>query len=99
MTDAEHAALSADLARALGHPFVALSQTSPVALVPWPSWSACTRIFDYRDPNVYGPLTAWLTLQAYEQGKAFQVMFVKPPLECDFEEAIARAVIAVVNEG
>lgn len=68
MTPAEHAALSAQVARAIGYEQIkqiSVQACDDLALVygrwddcrpDWPSW----REFDYRDPSVALPLLEWL---------------------------------------
>jgi hypothetical protein len=95
------AALSAELARALGWPRVELfgqsvfvSDGAPLERAGW---------FDYRDPAVCLPLIKWLSTQAplFITDKIFQLHDGKGRNigRCDtLEEAIARAVIAVRKE-
>ena len=65
MTPADHAALSAQLARAIGYEQISVQTCGDYALVhglwddsgrDWQHW----RTFDYRDPSVALPVLEWL---------------------------------------
>ena len=116
MTPADHAALSAQLARALGYypESVRILENLCIVYRIGVSWRAFTPInvsrerwaeFDYRDPSVALPVLEWLMKEHW--------CFVTGPIPSiesadhmdmriqtdTLPEAIARAAIAVAEEG
>ena len=109
MTPADHAALSAQLARAIGYEQISVQTCGDYALVhglwddsgrDWQHW----RTFDYRDPSVALPVLEWLMRKGIfvTRDPMFPdwVMVRGCPDETDrsypsIYDAIARAAIAV----
>ena len=108
MTPAEHAALSAQLARALGwkETYIDPKNTCKVGEPLFPergfdhilNWHA----FDYRDPSVWGPVLEWLikehwALPAWNRPDRKYMLMLdgKNCYGTTLPEAIARAAIAV----
>ena len=98
MTPAEHAALSAQLARALGWPYIGTDEhcvfvTDGDGSCGW---------FDYRDPSVALPVLEWLMQQSVWIEPCVDRFLVAERLSigksfATLPEAIARAAIAVME--
>ena len=105
MTDSEHAELSAQLAKALGWPAVIVGAAiDPSGVFVNNDDGSGWQAFDYRSPDVYGPLIEWLggvhgiTL---EVGAGRYCWYAHDPFKEGYfavadtlPEAVARAVIA-----
>jgi len=105
MTPAEHAELSAQVARAIGWKYVATDINPPVYHVYVSNDAGECGWFDYRNPSVALPLLEWLMREHgchpmplgsnfYIVGCAGNVITETATLH----EAIARAVIAVKEQ-
>lgn len=98
MTPAEHAALSAQLARALGWPYIGTDEhcvfvTDGDGSCGW---------FDYRDPSVALPALEWLMREHEAKADADNLWFwvccgSNVAYGDTLPEAIARAAIAVTE--
>lgn len=106
MTPAEHAALSAQVARAIGWKYVATDINPPVYHVYVSNDAGECGWFDYRDPSVALPLLEWLMREHGASVFTYACIRIKTDRTlCGIEfhdgvtltEAIARAVIAVAD--
>lgn len=105
--EADHAALSRDLALALGYaPEHVAYGVDGGAYVwgDWPDWRGwfSGRPFDYRDPTVWGPVLEWLIKQDFATDRTYVGKFtvgsgrIQRWFTADtLPEADARAAIAV----
>lgn len=97
MTPAEHAALSAELARALGWPYIDTLEDTVCVSMKGSGWWG----FDYRAPDVCLPLIEWLGMSKAPR----RFWFYAPDNRWRFggdmtgydtlPEAVARSVIAM----